>query len=240
MQEERSKRVDLAKILSNTDCYTQKLENAKEIIKLNPVLTEEERTIIANDFRAVISNQRKGIRILTALAEQQRTRNRLDRAQKLEESRSTAISELWETAETFLMMIDKMLLPAAEKDTKATIFYLRTKADFIRYQCECCEENKKRALIVRAEECYALAMEKIRAGTQNPSSLSLSVALNYSVFMYEMRGKRKEAVELAQRTLDEGACFVNDGNDDEFAEVTNLQQILRKNITTWTRDENDS
>ena len=137
------------------------------------------------------------------------------------------------------MLIDRMLLPAAEKDAKATIFYLRTKADFLRYECEWCDNSKKPALMERAEECYASALEKIRAGTPNPSSLSLSVALNYSVFMYEMRGKRREAVELAQRTLDEGACFVNDGNENEFAEVTNLQQILRTNITTWTRDETD-
>ena len=47
------------------------------------------------------------------------------------------------------------------------------------------------------------------------------------------------ALDIAQHALDESGILVNEDNEEDFAEATTTQRLLRENITIWTRDEGD-
>ena len=237
IRDERETRVDLARILSAIDCFEDKLENDRLVIESNPILTEEERQIIANDYRAAIGKKRHGIRVLTAIMEQQKTRGSLDRCQKLEECKAIAAASLQAIADEFLGLIDKYLLPASHTNVKSTIFYLKNKGDFLRYRCECCGESEVKRIAPEADKCYKAAIRLHNEHVKSPTGMSLALALNYSIFLCEVMNRKKDAIQLARQTLDESAVFSNDGPEDEVLEAANIQEMLRKNIASWTRDD---
>ena len=234
---ERGVRVNLAKVLSTIDCFEDKLKNDKSLIEADPVLSEEERQIILNDYRAAISGKRQGIRVLSAIIEQQKARNRLDRCQRLEECKATAIQELQSVLSEFLGLLDDYLITSSDDNVKAQIFYMKAKGDFLRYQCECCKEDERSRIASKAQDCYKSAMKLQSENSSGQSAMSLVLALNYSILLYEVMDNKNDAIELAQKTLDQSSVLAKEGMEEQFSEIASIQQMLRKNLTSWSREE---
>ena len=234
----RQTRVDLARILCHVDCPNEKLQNDRWIIDLDPKLSEDERQIITADYRAAISKHRHGIRVLEAIIEQERARNKPERAQKLDENRAEAIRQLRAAVDEFLGLLDGRLIPVAFSDERATVFYMKTKADFLRYACECPEnDDEKQNFAAEAEKCYKRAMELHRAQLGSPDALLFSTALNYSILLFDLLKRRDEAIEIAQQALDECLSVLKEGDEGEKSEISSIHQILRENIQAWTCED---
>ena len=92
-------------------------------------------------------------------------------------------------------------MPNAEKED-AKVFYYKMKGDYYRYMAEyTVEETAKKEIADKADEAYKTAMEIAKnLTTTNP--IRLGLALNYSVFFYEIRDDSKLACELAKKAFD--------------------------------------
>jgi hypothetical protein len=233
---ERDCQAALGRILSSTRCIEERMHNAQLLMctyrKLNPI----ERTIVADANRAVAAEKRKGIRVLEALADRHKSKGRLEKAHKIEECKSQVIQDLIEACKLFIQAIDDILLPMSRDDHLGYIFWLKTKADFLRYQCECVEPSIKKELCAAAIECYEEAQVVLKSRCPKETSTALAIALNYGVTLYEIQGDVRAAVLMCQMALDSSGVLVNDGNDEDFTEATNLQERIRQNLTVWSRD----
>ena len=232
---DRQTRVDLARILCPMDCFEEKLENDRWIINLDPKLSEDERQIIVADYHGAISQKRHAIRVLESVCEQERALNRPDRAQKLEENRAEAILQLDSIVSEFLRLLDDVLIPEALGDDRATIFYIKTKADFLRYSCEWTDGEERQSRAQDAEKCYKRATELFQLKIGTPDALSFAIGLNYSIFLFETVKRREAAVEVAQQTLDECLSVLKDS--EESPETAHIHQVLRANIRSWTSED---
>ncbi|OHS97819.1 14-3-3 protein sigma [Tritrichomonas foetus] len=228
----------VAKILEPMECNTHKLKLIRELIPANPTLNREQRNLFLSTYRSATLKKRNGLRILRAIAEQQRKSGKIDRAQKLEELKNILQVELFDLCTEVHMMIDKYLYPET-MDANSNAFYLKMNADFYRYEYEFASEANQQELASKARECYLKAMHISKESLQRGSALSLSLSLNYSVFLYEVENQKKQAIDTAQNALDESGILVHDGNDDDYSEAATTQQLLRENITMWTRDEGE-
>jgi hypothetical protein len=244
MSDEMRNRVALAGILSTTTCLNERIENSKRMIRLSPRLQPSERNLVVDSFRAAAAAKRKGIQVLVGILERQRTKGRLDRAAKIEEQRLARVEEFTAFCNEFIGMIDGALLPEAERaledpdskeDPDSPIFYIRTKGDFIRYQCEWLSEPQRSALCLKANSYYENAMALLRARLPKPNALWLSVVLNHSVLLYELAKRPKDAIAIAQKVLQE--CEVLSESDKDYKEYSDLQLLLRQNISHWSQHD---
>ena len=67
--------------------------------------------------------------------------------------------------------------------------------------------------------------------------IRLGLALNFSVFYYEISSDHKKACELAKTAFDEAIAQLDTLNEDSYKDSTLIMQLLRDNLTLWTTDE---
>lgn len=66
--------------------------------------------------------------------------------------------------------------------------------------------------------------------------MRLGLALNFSVFYYEIRQNPNEACKMARDAFDEAIADLDDIDDDFYKDATLIMQLLRDNLTLWTEE----
>ena len=112
------------------------------------------------------------------------------------------------------------------------------KGDYCRYKAEIAVENEDRKRVCdEANEAYNKAQE-IAKEKDLPSThpILLGLALNFSVFYYEIQNNREKACELAKKAFDDAISDLDRLNEDSYKDSTLIMQLLRDNLTLWTSD----
>merc|ERR1712079_705923 len=94
-------------------------------------------------------------------------------------------AELQKICDTILGLLDKNLINKASTG-ESKVFYQKMKADYYRYIAEFSEDDKKKAAAENARLAYAEATSVAEKGLVVTPPIRLGLALNYSVFQYEV------------------------------------------------------
>jgi len=145
---------------------------------------------------------------------------------------------------------------------ESKVFYLKMKGDYHRYMAEVAapESPERKTSIEDSEKAYTDALDITQkgvpcklhcndAGTETESKdlgclkpthpIRLGLALNFSVFRYEIENRPDEACKLAKRAFDDAIAELDSLNEDSYKDSTLIMQLLRDNLTLWTSDNND-
>ncbi|KAK4479824.1 hypothetical protein RD792_015364 [Penstemon davidsonii] len=76
------------------------------------------------------------------------------------------------------------------------------------------------------------------ANTDLPSThpIRLGLALNFSVFYYEIMNSPERACHLAKQAFDEAIAELDTLSEESYKDSTLIMQLLRDNLTLWTSD----
>ena len=69
--------------------------------------------------------------------------------------------------------------------------------------------------------------------------IRLGLALNYSVFYYEILNSPEIACKIAKRAFDNAIADLDGLEEDEYRDSATIMQLLRDNLTLWTSDLNE-
>jgi hypothetical protein len=69
--------------------------------------------------------------------------------------------------------------------------------------------------------------------------IRLGLALNFSVFYYEILQKPEEACKMAKVAFDDAIADLDNVGDEYYKDSTLIMQLLRDNLTLWTSDMPD-
>ena len=90
----------------------------------------------------------------------------------------------------------------------------------------------------KASGAYGQATEA--AGELAPTHpIRLGLALNYSVFLYEVQGETSKACDLAKEAFDNAIAELDTLDEESYKDSTLIMQLLRDNLTLWTSDESE-
>lgn len=64
----------------------------------------------------------------------------------------------------------------------------------------------------------------------------MGLALNYSVFYYEIKQDANNACKMARDAFDEAIANLDEIDDDFYKDATLIMQLLRDNLTLWTEE----
>ena len=70
--------------------------------------------------------------------------------------------------------------------------------------------------------------------------IRLGLALNFSVFHYEIMGAPDEACQLAKNAFDDAIAELDTLSEESYKDSTLIMQLLRDNLTLWTSDQEDA
>ena len=88
----------------------------------------------------------------------------------------------------------------------------------------------------KAEVSYMTATEKA-AELAPTHPIRLGLALNYSVFLYEVQQKKELACDSAKAAFDDAIAELDTLDEESYKDSTLIMQLLRDNLTLWTSDE---
>merc|ERR1712222_249813 len=67
--------------------------------------------------------------------------------------------------------------------------------------------------------------------------IRLGLALNYSVFQYEVLSNPEEACRMARTAFEDAIAELDNVSEDSYKDSTLIMQLLRDNLTLWTSDQ---
>ena len=95
--------------------------------------------------------------------------------------------------------------------------------------------EERKAVIDSAQDSYKLAGEAAE-NLKTTHPIRLGLALNYSVFYYEILNSPDLACKLAKQAFDNAISDLETLEEEEYRDSATIMQLLRDNLTLWTSD----
>lgn len=227
-----------AKLAEQTERYDEMKENMKEVVKAKKALSKEERNLLSVAYKNVVGARRASWRVLHSFSKSKE--EGFDKQRELvDEYRRKVEGEIDEICEEILSLLKDILLKNCPKDDEASVFYLKMMGDYLRYLAEVTEKEKRKQSADRACDAYNEAQQA--SGSLAPTNpIRLGLALNFSVFYYEIMNLREKACELAKNAFDLAVTELDYLDGAGYKDATLIMQLLRDNLTLWSNEESEA
>jgi len=232
----REKAVYFAKLAEQAERYDEMADYMKEVAKCSDDLTVEERNLLSVAYKNAVGSRRAAWRIITSVENKEKSKGNEEQAKHALEYCGKVEKELHNICHTILELLDKNLVPAA-KAGESKVFYQKMKADYHRYIAEFVQGDEKAKAAENAREAYEQATINAAKDLAVTHPIRLGLALNYSVFMYEVLGKPDDACKMARTAFEDAISELDNVSEDSYKDSTLIMQLLRDNLTLWTSDE---
>ncbi|CAI0446215.1 unnamed protein product [Linum tenue] len=240
MENEREQQVYLARLAEQAERYDEMVEAMKNVAKLDLELTVEERNLVSVGYKNVIGARRASWRILSSIEQKEEAKGNEQNVKRIKEYRQRVEDELAKICNDILSVIDQHLIPSATSG-ESTVFYYKMKGDYYRYLAEFkgTDDRKEAAdQSLKAYEVFAVFAATSSAASDLPPThpIRLGLALNFSVFYYEILNSPERACHLAKQAFDEAIAELDSLNEESYKDSTLIMQLLRDNLSLWTTD----
>merc|ERR1712138_310142 len=145
-------------------------------------------------------------------------------------------AELDKICNTILGLLDGNLIPKCTAD-ESKVFYQKMKADYYRYIAEFTDGDKKSKAANNAKLAYEEAQKVADKDLAVTHPIRLGLALNFSVFHYEVLNNPEEACKMARTAFEDAIAELDKVSEDSYKDSTLIMQLLRDNLTLWTSDQ---
>ena len=106
------------------------------------------------------------------------------------------------------------------------------------YIAESAKGDKLAEISDKALDNYDKAMDSASSlDSWNP--IKLGLALNFSVFYFEVRDDKEEAIKLADKALKEATDQVDGVNDEQYRDSKGILDLIRENLELWRDQDED-
>jgi len=235
MSDEREEAVYMAKLAEQAERYYEMVESMKKVAKLNVELTIEERNLLSVAYKNVVGARRASWRIVSSIEQKEESKGNTVHAQRTKEYKATIEKELSDICKDILDLLDNHLLKAATTG-ESKVFYHKMKGDYHRYLAEFAVGNERKDAAQNSLTSYKTASEIAATELAPTHPIRLGLALNFSVFYYEILNSPDRACQLAKQAFDDAIAQLDGVTDDSYKDTTLIMQLLRDNLTLWTSD----
>lgn len=115
--------------------------------------------------------------------------------------------------------------------TRCQVFYLKMKGDYYRYLAEVADADSRQATVDKSKDAYEAAFDISKTEMAPTHPIRLGLALNFSVFYYEINNSPAEACTLAKAAFDDAIAELDTLNEESYKDSTLIMQLLRDNLT---------
>lgn len=234
----REDNVYMAKLAEQAERYEEMVTFMSNLITTTTELTIEERNLLSVAYKNVIGARRASWRIISSIEQKEESRGNEGHVATIREYRSKIETELSEICDGILKLLDEKLIGSASNgDSK--VFYLKMKGDYYRYLAEFKTGSERKQAAENTLSAYKSAQDIANAELAPTHPIRLGLALNFSVFYYEILNSPDRACNLAKQAFDEAIAELDTLGEDSYKDSTLIMQLLRDNLTLWTSDMQD-
>ena len=237
MTAERESKTFLARLCEQAERYDEMVTYMKEVAKLGGELTVDERNLLSVAYKNVVGTRRASWRIISSIEQKEESKGSEKHVETIRNYRSKIETELEKVCQDVLDVLDESLIPnAATGESK--VFYHKMKGDYHRYLAEFASGEKRKVAATAAHEAYKSATDVAQTELTPTHPIRLGLALNFSVFYYEILNSPDRACHLAKQAFDDAIAELDSLSEESYRDSTLIMQLLRDNLTLWTSSDN--
>ena len=210
------------------------------LVQLGKPLSDDERNLFSVAYKNLLTGPRNAWRIFSTNEARELAQGNPRHATLIRTYRNKIENELHSICEKMISLLDSMLIPTADS-VQCSVFYWKMKGDYYRYMAEYTspEAEKRQDIVDKSQKAYETATE---LATSLPATniVRLGLALNYSVFFYEIKGMPQEASKIAQESYHQASAELKNEKFENasYKDITIILQLFQDNLTLWHGEHN--
>jgi len=228
-----------AKLAEQAERFDEMVEHMKEVVNGAHVegheLSVEERNLLSVAYKNVIGSRRASWRVLSSIE----SKGEADKLTIIQEYKKKVEDELIQICDTILGIIETKLIPVSTSE-EGKVFYYKMKGDYHRYLAEFQHTDDRKKSSNDALEAYKSAQTIASQELPPTHPIRLGLALNFSVFYYEIMSSPDRACHLAKQAFDDAIAELDTLSEESYKDSTLIMQLLRDNLTLWTSDQDEN
>ena len=209
------------------------------VIIRNKDLSFKERELLAYGYVTYIKSKRKSLHMIMAYETKEKKNENSIFLSYIQEYRRTLESDLTLSCQKIIYIIDSLLIKKADNN-ESKIFYKKLKGDLNRYIAEYAKDELREKVMKDGLTAYQEAMNLSKDMPIMNETL-LGLALNMSLFYYEVINERKNAIKIADECIHkvekELANFDQDNENNKV--IMALIGLIKENWENWTIEEEE-
>ncbi|EFA11005.2 14-3-3 protein zeta-like Protein [Tribolium castaneum] len=214
--------VQRAKLAEQAERYDDMASAMKSVTETGVELSNEERNLLSVAYKNVVGARRSSWRVISSI--EQKTEGSERKQQMAKEYREKVEKELREICDDVL------------RATLIKSFLLENEGRLLPVFGRVATGDTRNAVVDYSQKAYQDAFEISKAKMTPTHPIRLGLALNFSVFYYEILNSPDKACQLAKQAFDDAIAELDTLNEDSYKDSTLIMQLLRDNLTLWTSD----
>jgi 14-3-3 protein epsilon len=208
------------------------VDHMKAIAQQPKELTVEERNLLSVAYKNVIGSRRASWRVISSIE----SKGEPEKLDIIKGYKKKIESELENICSDILEIIKNDLIPNSDHE-EGKVFYYKMKGDYHRYLAEFQSSDVRKESAAKALEAYSEASKIANTDLPPTHPIRLGLALNFSVFYYEILNSPDRACHLAKQAFDDAIAELDTLSEESYKDSTLIMQLLRDNLTLWTSDQ---
>lgn len=235
----REDSVYLAKLAEQAERYEEMVESMKAVACSGQELSVEERNLLSVAYKNVIGARRASWRIVSSIEQKEEAKGNEHQVKLIRDYRSKIENELTGICDDILSVLSDHLIPTAQSG-ESKVFYYKMKGDYHRYLAEFASGDKRKEAAEASLDAYKAASDVAVTELPPTHPIRLGLALNFSVFYYEIMNSPDRACHLAKQAFDDAIAELDTLSEESYKDSTLIMQLLRDNLTLWTSDMSEA
>ncbi|ONK74175.1 uncharacterized protein A4U43_C03F3580 [Asparagus officinalis] len=236
----REDRVYRAKLAEFAERYDDVVSIMEEMIvfftgdEINVDLTAEERKLISFAYKKLVTTRRSSLIFLSKKEEEEENEEKL---KLIKAYKGEIKAELEGICNRILELLDEYLIPMVTT-SESRVFFYKMMGDYNRYLAEIKAGDERKEAAMKTLEAYEEAQKTASCHLGPSDPIRLGLALNCSVFHYEILNQKEKGIRIAQQAFQEAAVDLNKlaRGDPTYTERLDIIKLLRRNFTKWISD----
>jgi len=234
----KAKDVYFAKLAEQAERYDEMAAHMKTVGAMGEELSVEERNLLSVAYKNAVGSRRASWRIVSSVEQKESSKGNSEQAAWAKEYKAKVEKELNTICGEILKLLEGDLTTKAGNG-ESKVFYHKMAGDYYRYIAEFTEGDTKTGAAESARKAYEEAMQIGEKDLAVTHPIRLGLALNFSVFHYEVLGNPEEACNMARKAFEDAIAELDSVAEESYKDSMLIMQLLRDNLTLWTSDEQD-
>jgi 14-3-3 protein epsilon len=228
-------KIFMARVADQAERYEDMVSFLTEVIQLKDEdLNTEERNLLSVGFKNLISSRRAAWRTVGAIEQNEKYH---EYSPDCAGYKKKIEGELADQCKKVIDIVKNNSMPKAG-DAESKTFYLKMIGDYYRYIAETAKDTLLAEVTEGALEYYGKATEAAKE-LKPYNSTRLGLALNFSVFHYEVKSDIPKACVLAEEALEQAKENIDNMDNEDARDALSIVELLKENLSLWKEEGED-
>jgi len=235
----RDENVFMARLAESAERFDDMVSFMRKIAAMGAELTAEERNLLSVAYKNSVGARRQAWRAIVQLEEKEEHKGPAN-LELVRHWKVKVEAELANTCQDIISLLKEHVIPTSSTEggvqAQGRVFFLKMKGDYHRYLAEFASSEDHSKHAQDAHDSYHASSDIALAELPPTDPIRLGLALNFSVFYYEVFMSPEKACVLAKTAFDDAINMMDSLDEDDYKDSATIMQLLRDNLQLWTAD----